>query len=1155
MSISIADFWRLAADSQLFTAADCQKLESQFSQVKGASAQSNARTLVEWLVANRALSRFQGTVLLAGRPGPFIYADYRVFDRVGQGRLTGQFRATHARTGFVVGLHFLSGAAARDPNAWAAAATQLSAASRLIHPYLSRVFAPVQSGNYRFVVIEDLTGQTLADRLSAHGRTETSMACRWARQAALGLAKAHELGTAHGDLRPNNILIDSQDNAKLLQLPLSRSPHLPAGPIDWQFPSAEMPLPEMADYLAPELARPGVSRDFRSDIYALGATLYQMLSGHPPFRGRDVAETMSRAVQQTAEPLSKLGISPSLAKLVERMMAKDPAQRGFTAQGVADALAPLVEPAHRAVPQPAANPKLASFEQCLLHTAATPAMQAPALQIPALRIPALQIPALQIPAVQFPAAGQAAAMPGQPAPFTTSVAPVAAAPQTNAPQIVAPPVAAPQISSPQVAAPPIQIPAATAPPLAAQASPTGGDFFDELSQPGGRTIGSRRGRRSGATHEAAMDFLDQNLGGAATATAPSAAAGFPEFADLGQPVARAPVDSFPAEFASAPSSASAGLPFSIEPATTGPMAAMSFPDMAASPAAAKPAAQRRPRPKEPLSPLTLGLSIGGGVLALLVIGAISISMLSPAPTKKIVYKYVDDDPAPTKTITPPKPAGPPANPASNPNSGSQLPASNGGTPTTNPPPAATEVVSDDGNSLWRSPTAGSPLDLKYLPHTVIPQAVVAVRLADLCKNPEWTNVQASLGPFGAQAAQYVSQIASCEPGMVDQLIAGFGENAKGEITMTLVLRLREKISSDTRAYLMQGGGVSEKSDAGELITGGKLAYYLPSKENDRILVSGEAATLKDIAADPQPHLALELEPLVKLTDANRHFTLLFSNKYFLDEKTPQLPGELQPLRELMTSFIGDDVRSAAVSMHLTDTFFVELRTNGGGPSGYLKADECRAKLNAASNQLSDSNAMHPHPPYSAKILARYPRMIERLAEYSRRGEEEGQGVLRAVLPAVAAHNLLMGTELSIAERPAGVVVAKGPAKQTPMAERLNMPISMVFPNNSLETSISIFAGEIGGKVEIIGGDLQLEGITKNQAITKFDQKDQPAKEILQLILKQANPDGKLVYFIKDKDGEEVLYISTKAATTKRGEKLPPEFAGAAAPTKPVPKKK
>src|SRR5205085_9946641 len=129
-------------------------------------------------------SRYQGTVLLAGRAGPFIYGDYRVFDRIGQGRLKGQFRATHSRTGAVVGLYFLSGATARDPKAWAAAVAQLTAARALVHPHLSRVFEPVQSGNYRFVGIEDLTGQSLTDRLAARGRLEANVACRWARQPA-----------------------------------------------------------------------------------------------------------------------------------------------------------------------------------------------------------------------------------------------------------------------------------------------------------------------------------------------------------------------------------------------------------------------------------------------------------------------------------------------------------------------------------------------------------------------------------------------------------------------------------------------------------------------------------------------------------------------------------------------------------------------------------------------------------------------------------------------------------------------------------------------------------------------------------------------------------------------------------------------------------
>jgi hypothetical protein len=77
-------------------------------------------------------------------------------------------------------------------------------------------------------------------------------------------------------------------------------------------------------------------------------------------------------------------------------------------------------------------------------------------------------------------------------------------------------------------------------------------------------------------------------------------------------------------------------------------------------------------------------------------------------------------------------------------------------------------------------------------------------------------------------------------------------------------------------------------------------------------------------------------------------------------------------------------------------------------------------------------------------------------------------------------------------------------------------------------------------MEILGGDLQLEGITKNQSFG-LDEKDKTADEILRVILAKSNPDGKLVYIVKEQDGEEWVLITTRAAVEKRGDTLPPAY--------------
>ncbi len=109
-------------------------------------------------------------------------------------------------------------------------------------------------------------------------------------------------------------------------------------------------------------------------------------------------------------------------------------------------------------------------------------------------------------------------------------------------------------------------------------------------------------------------------------------------------------------------------------------------------------------------------------------------------------------------------------------------------------------------------------------------------------------------------------------------------------------------------------------------------------------------------------------------------------------------------------------------------------------------------------------------------------------------------------------------------------------------QKLKRVTSLNFARDTLEKAIQSLADDIGVKAEILGPDLQLEGITKNQSFG-LDEKDKPADEILRDIMLKANPDGKLVYVVKGKEsgGEEMLLITTRAAASKRGDKLPPEL--------------
>ena len=367
MSLTTAELWKLAVEGRLLSNEDCQRLGAAFAQ-SGANGEATGQALADWLVGQKTITRYQAKVLLARRPGPFLFGDYKVLERL-DGRLAGLFRAVHAPTGQPVLLHFLAGADVQDPQRWAAVRQRAAAAAKLIHPNLARVYQLVDLGSYKFVVLADLAGHPLEEQPTAGKPLSPVEACRIVRQTAAGLAALHAAAGVHGEMCPANVWLDAGNQARLLGFPLVGEPKAAAEmPAEW--------LAAMADYLAPEAQ--GSPPDARSDVYALGCLLYQLLAGRPPYAGGDAADKARRRAAGQAEPLERLNpaVPKSLAQVVAFAMARSPAERYANAAAVVDALAPYV-PASQQVAAPAREAE--AYEAWLRRAGSAPA---PATAIP-----------------------------------------------------------------------------------------------------------------------------------------------------------------------------------------------------------------------------------------------------------------------------------------------------------------------------------------------------------------------------------------------------------------------------------------------------------------------------------------------------------------------------------------------------------------------------------------------------------------------------------------------------------------------------------------------------------------------------------------------------------------------------------------------------
>jgi hypothetical protein len=343
-------------------------------------------------------------------------------------------------------------------------------------------------------------------------------------------------------------------------------------------------------------------------------------------------------------------------------------------------------------------------------------------------------------------------------------------------------------------------------------------------------------------------------------------------------------------------------------------------------------------------------------------------------------------------------------------------------------------------------------------------------------------------------------------------------------------------------------------------TDGTVAYVVPAADEGRRLVISSAALMPELlnSGPKAAPLRRELLKLVQTSDSDRLATLLFTTRAVLVDLAPGLAAAgLERLRSAAGWMLRDNVQAAALSIHLHENCYLEGRLVGSVQTTTAEklASVFRERMKSLAVDVEDylsRTGLHPH---GSKILIRLGTMARFVERQIRIGAEDEQVVINCYLPAVAAHNLVLGAELAISQ-PAGLDPAMAATTSLPeavapevgarsMAEKLGQTASLSFERETLERAIQLLSAEIGVPMEILGGDLQLEGITKNQSFG-LQENGKPAAEILRKIMLLANPDGKLVYVIKPRSpgGEEAVFITTRSAAQKRGDRVPPELATA-----------
>jgi serine/threonine protein kinase len=322
---------------------DNARLEAYLRLPRRVPLPTNPRKLASQLVRDGLITNFQAEQFLLGKYKGFTLGGYRILERLGTGGVGTVYLAEHELMKRRVALKVLPVAYADDPALLERFRREARSAALLNHPHIVHVFDFRQEGSIHFLVMEYIEGPNLQQLIERRGPLPVSVACDYARQAALGLHYAHEQGLIHRDIKPANLLVDPNGIVKVLDLGLARFRDDRESSVTRQFNSKV--VLGTADYLSPEQALDQPNLDGRSDIYSLGATLFALLTGRPPFHEGTIGQKLMW--HQTRCPQSVTELRPDvpkeLANLVARMLAKSPEDRPASCAEVADQLQCWIE--------------------------------------------------------------------------------------------------------------------------------------------------------------------------------------------------------------------------------------------------------------------------------------------------------------------------------------------------------------------------------------------------------------------------------------------------------------------------------------------------------------------------------------------------------------------------------------------------------------------------------------------------------------------------------------------------------------------------------------------------------------------------------------------------------------------------------------------
>lgn len=373
MISEVNDLVRSVSDSGLMTE---KEITAFITSLPAERRPGNAQQLVQEMVRQKRLTRFQAQAVFHGKARGLVLGNYILLDKLGEGGMGQVFKAQHRRMERIVALKTLPAAAMDSEEAVRRFHREVKAAARLSHPNIVRAYDADEANGQHFLVMEYVEGTDLASLVQTKGPVSAALAIDYLLQAAKGLEYAHGQKIIHRDIKPSNLFLDTTGTVKVLDMGLARieeTPTLADKTADGAL-TRDGAVMGTVDYMSPEQGLNTKNADARSDIYSLGCTLYWLLVGKPMYEGDSLMERLLGHREKIIPSLleHRKDIPASLDALFHRMVAKKAERR---CQTMSEVVAELEKCAGHAGRAPAKRTAAAS--------AVTETVQLPGPTVPA----------------------------------------------------------------------------------------------------------------------------------------------------------------------------------------------------------------------------------------------------------------------------------------------------------------------------------------------------------------------------------------------------------------------------------------------------------------------------------------------------------------------------------------------------------------------------------------------------------------------------------------------------------------------------------------------------------------------------------------------------------------------------------------------------